>query len=42
MEPKQPIIRDVNLEAPDEDAPTMAEIRAHAEDMADAERKGEL
>jgi hypothetical protein len=42
MEPKPLNVKDWNLEAPDEDAPTMADIRAHSEDMADAERKGEL
>lgn len=42
MEPKLPIIKDVNLEAPDEDAPTLSEIQSHAEDVEDARRKGEL
>jgi len=41
MEPKEPIIKDVNLESPDEDAPTMVEKRAHVEDLAASESKGE-
>lgn len=39
FEPKLPNVKDWNLETPDEDAPTMAEIREHAAEAYDAERR---
>ena len=39
MEPKPPKVRDWNLEAPDEDAPTQRERDEHAAEMDDARRR---